>query len=60
MDNKLYGQSPDIFTGDKQKAKEFIYPVGPLLESQLQRGDDEDTLHLSYVIPHILQRTPDR
>ena len=24
MDNKLYGQSPDIFTGDKQKAQEFI------------------------------------
>ena len=24
MDNKLYGQSPDIFTGDKQKAREFI------------------------------------
>ena len=30
----------------------------PLLESQLQRRDDEDTLHPSYVIPHILQRTP--
>ena len=24
MDNKLYDQSPDIFTGDKQKAREFI------------------------------------
>ena len=24
VDNKLYGQSPDIFTGDKQKAREFI------------------------------------
>ena len=24
VDNKLYGQSPDILTGDKQKAREFI------------------------------------
>ena len=24
MDNKLYSQSPDIFTGDKQKARKFI------------------------------------
>ena len=24
VDNKLYGQSPDIFTGDKRKAREFI------------------------------------
>ena len=24
VNNKLYGQSPDIFTGDKQKAREFI------------------------------------
>ena len=24
VDNKLYGQNPDIFTGDKQKAREFI------------------------------------
>ena len=24
MNNKLYGQSPEIFTGDKQKAQEFI------------------------------------
>ena len=24
VDNKLYGQSPDIFTGDKWKAREFI------------------------------------
>ena len=24
VDNKLYSQSPDIFTGDKQKAREFI------------------------------------
>ena len=24
VDSKLYGQSPDIFTGDKQKAQEFI------------------------------------
>ena len=24
VDNKLYGQSPDIFTGDKQKARKFI------------------------------------
>ena len=24
VDNKLFGQSPDIFTGDKRKAREFI------------------------------------
>ena len=24
VDSKLYGQSPDIFTGDKQKAQEFV------------------------------------
>ena len=24
VDSKLYGQNPDIFTGDKQKAREFI------------------------------------
>ena len=24
VDNKLYGQNPDIFTGDKRKAREFI------------------------------------
>ena len=24
VDNKLYGQSPDIFTGDRQRAREFI------------------------------------
>ena len=24
VDSKLYGQSPDIFTGDKRKAREFI------------------------------------
>ena len=63
VDNKLYGQRPDIFTGDKQKAREFITQWdlywslnfnAAMMRTPYTRATG------SYVVPHILQRTPNR
>ena len=59
VDNKLYGQSPDIFTGDKRKAREFI-TQWDLYWSLNFNAAMMRTLHPSYVVPHLFQRTPDR
>ena len=59
VDNKLYGQSPDIFTGDKRKAREFI-TQWDLYWSLNFNAAMMRTLHPSYVVPHLFQRTPNR